>query len=153
MSASQRAAVVAEVRSWLGTPYHRLADIKGAGVDCAMLLVRCYVDTEVMPPFDPRPYATDWHLHRSEERYAAWAARFGTPFDPATRAPQAGDMLLAKFGRCYSHGAIMTGPTTLIHAHARDGAVVDGDLTRIPFAGRDLMFFDPWAAASMGGDA
>lgn len=143
---AQRAAVVAEARSWLNTPYHKLADIKGAGVDCAMLLVRCYVDTGVMPSFDPRPYPPDWHLHRSEERYVGWAARFGTPFDPATRAPQPGDMVVARFGRCFSHGAIMTGPTTLIHAHARDLAVVEGDLTRIPFAGRECLFFSPWEA-------
>lgn len=30
----QRAAVVAEARSWIGTPYHNCADVKGAGVDC-----------------------------------------------------------------------------------------------------------------------
>ena len=40
----QRAAVVAAARSWIGTPYHHAADVKGVGVDCAMLLVRVYSD-------------------------------------------------------------------------------------------------------------
>jgi hypothetical protein len=29
---AQRAAVVAEARSWIGTPYHNCADFKGTGV-------------------------------------------------------------------------------------------------------------------------
>ena len=44
MSDAQRAAVVAEARSWIGTPYHHAADVKGHGVDCAMLLIRVYCD-------------------------------------------------------------------------------------------------------------
>jgi cell wall-associated NlpC family hydrolase len=67
--AKQRAAVVAEARSWIGTRYHNCADVKGAGVDCGMLLVRVFVDTGLCAPFDPRPYPPDWHLHRSEEKY------------------------------------------------------------------------------------
>jgi cell wall-associated NlpC family hydrolase len=47
--AAQRATVVAEARSWIRTPYHNCADVKGAGVDCGMLLVRVFVDTGLMP--------------------------------------------------------------------------------------------------------
>ena len=45
-----------------------------------MLLVRVFVDTGLCPPFDPRPYPVDWHLHRSEERY------LGFIFDRAARS-------------------------------------------------------------------
>ena len=69
MSNEQRAAVVAEARSWIGTPYHHAADVKRHGVDCAMLLVRVYADVGLISKFDPRPYTRDWFLHRSEERY------------------------------------------------------------------------------------
>src|ERR1700722_5813082 len=109
--ARQRAAVVAEARSWLGTPYHNCADIKGVGVDCGMLIVRVFVDTGLCDPFDPRPYPSDWHLHRSEEKY------LGFVFDrcseiPFLACPQAGeggvgalpgDVIVFRFGRCYSH--------------------------------------------------
>ncbi|TWB20681.1 hypothetical protein FBZ89_10680 [Nitrospirillum amazonense] len=142
--AAQRAAVVAEAFSWVGTPYHQLADVKGAGVDCSMLLVRVFVDTGVLPPFDPRPYPPDWHLHRSDERYIDWAARFGRPFDPAERPPQAGDVVLARFGRCFSHGAVMTGRFELVHAYARDGRCVVGDLRQLPFLDRPLIFYSLW---------
>ena len=65
----QRMAVVAAARAWIGTPYHNCADVRGAGVDCGMLLVRVFVDTGLCEPFDPRPYPPDWHLHRAEEKY------------------------------------------------------------------------------------
>ena len=66
-----RAAVVAEARSWIGTPYHHCADVKGrrGGVDCAMLIVRVYCDLGMVETFDPRPYPPDWMMHRDEERY------------------------------------------------------------------------------------
>ena len=52
---AERVAVVAAARSWLGTPYHHAADVKGrkGGVDCAMLLVRVYCDLGLVEPFDP----------------------------------------------------------------------------------------------------
>ena len=89
----QRAAVVAEARSWIGTPYHNCADIKGVGVDCGMLLVRVFVDTGLVPPFDPRPYPADWHLHRSEERY------LGFVFDRCCEVaqPQPGDVMVLRY--------------------------------------------------------
>src|SRR6185437_11331763 len=67
----QRAAIVAEARSYIGTPYLACADIKCAGIDCGMILVRVMVDTGMVEPFDPRPYPADWHMHRSDERYLA----------------------------------------------------------------------------------
>lgn len=142
----QRAAVVAEARTWLGTPYHQLADVKGAGVDCSMLLVRVFVDAGVLAPFDPRPYPPDWHLHRSEERYLTWLERFGTPYALDEREPQAGDVVLSRFGRCFSHGAVMTGRFELVHAYAKDRLCVEGDLRHQPFLERALCFFNPWGA-------
>ena len=110
----QRAAVVAEARSWIGTPYHNCADIKGAGVDCGMLLVRVFVDTGLCPPFDPRPYPADWHLHRGEERY------LGFIFDRCCEVaqPLPGDVMVLRYGRCYSHGGIVTRPNPLTMVHA-----------------------------------
>jgi cell wall-associated NlpC family hydrolase len=109
-----RNAIVAEARSWIGTPYHNCADIKRVGVDCGMLLVRVYVDLGIVAPFDPRPYTHDWHLHRGEERYLdALLAR-------AVRVerPEPGDVMLFRVGRCYSHGGVVTraDPLTIVHA-------------------------------------
>ena len=109
-----RDRVVAEARSWIGTPYHNCADIKGVGVDCGMLLVRVFVDLGLVPPFDPRPYTPDWHCHRSEEKYLNSLLERSIKVD----APLPGDVVLFKVGRCYSHGGIVTrlSPLTIVHA-------------------------------------
>ena len=67
--AEQRASVAALARKWIATPYHNCADVLGAGVDCGMLIVRVFVDSGMVEPFDPRPYAPDWMIHRDEEKY------------------------------------------------------------------------------------
>src|SRR5215469_10862476 len=87
----QRAAVVAEAKSWLKTPFRDQADVKGAGVDCAMLLVRCFVDTGIVAPLDPRPYPPQWHLHRDEERFLEIVVKLGTEVG---RAPIPGDVIV-----------------------------------------------------------
>ncbi len=124
----QRALVVAEARSWLGTPYHHAADVKGAGVDCAMLLVRVFCDLGFVPPFDPRPYTRDWFLHRSEERYlGALLARARE-----VRSPGLGDIVLFRMGRCFGHGGIVSRlePLSLIHAFAGTRCVVEDVIDR-----------------------
>ncbi len=129
MSESQeRAAIVAEARKWIGTPYHNCADVRGAGVDCGMLIVRVFVDAGLCPPFDPRPYAPDWHLHRGEERY------LGFVFDRCAEVetPERGDLIVFRYGRCYSHGGIVTraAPLTIVHAFWPARFVVEEELRR-----------------------
>lgn len=107
-----RKKVVDEAMTWLGTPYHHLGDIKGAGVDCAMLLVRVYCDLGLAPAFDPRPYATQWYFHHEEEKYLKWIAKYCDPVDIA----KPGDIAVYKFGRCAAHGAIIVSDNLMIHA-------------------------------------
>ena len=110
-----RQLIVTEARSWIGTPYHNCADIKGVGCDCGMLLVRVFVDLKLVTPFDPRPYTADWHLHRGEERYLSALLARAKRVD----APLPGDVALFRVGRCYSHGGIVTraNPLTIVHAY------------------------------------
>jgi hypothetical protein len=119
----QRARIVAEARKWIGTPYHSCADVPGIGVDCGMLLVRVFVDLGLCRPFDPRPYPDDWHLHRSEERY------LGFIFEHCTevRSPMLGDVMVFRYGRTYSHGAIVTQimPLAIVHAFQPAGVVFE----------------------------
>ncbi len=126
--AAERVAVVAEARSWLGTPYHHMAAIKGVGVDCAMLLVRVYVDLKLVEPFDPRPYPFDWHLHRGEERYLG----FLLARSRGVAAPLPGDVVLFRYGRCFSHGGIVTrpDPLTIVHAFFPARMVVEEEVAR-----------------------
>jgi cell wall-associated NlpC family hydrolase len=148
-SDSQRAAVVAEARSWIGTPYHNCADIKGVGVDCGMLLVRVFVDMKLCPPFDPRPYPVDWHLHRGEERY------LGFIFDRSAEAaqPLPGDVMVFRYGRCYSHGGIVTAanPLRIVHAYYQARTVIEDEVARnavLADPARKPRFFSVWAKKS-----
>jgi NlpC/P60 family putative phage cell wall peptidase len=126
-NASARAAVVAEAIAWLGTPYHHRARLKGVGVDCAQLPIGVYANVGLIEAFDTGEYPPDWHLHRAGERYIAVISRLAGEIDPAEVQP--GDVLLFKFGRAFSHGAIVTDWPRIVHANRKDGAVVLGDVT------------------------
>ena len=119
----ERARVVAAARAWIGTPYHPCADLLAVGVDCGMLLVRVFVDSGLCQPFDPRPYASDWHLHGGEERY------LGFVFDRCHErtAAEAGDVIVFRYGRCYAHGGVVTAaaPLTIVHAFSPAGCVLE----------------------------
>ena len=123
-----RMRVVAAARLWVGTPYHHAADAPGAGVDCAMILVRVFCDLNMVEPFDPRPYTKDWMLHRDDERYLG----FLLARTHAVPTPESGDVILFRIGRCYAHGGIVTkaDPLTIIHAFLPAGCVVEEEVGR-----------------------
>jgi Cell wall-associated hydrolases (invasion-associated proteins) len=112
----QRKRIVEIARSWLGTPYHHQACLKGVGVDCAQLLVGVYQE------FDPTVYANipayspQWHLNRGEEKYLEVVRRHMTEIDGP---PLPGDIAMWKFGRCFSHGAIVVAWPLVIHARVQ----------------------------------
>lgn len=139
---SIREQIVQEAQSWLRTPYHHCADVKGAGVDCAMILVRVYAACGLLPEsFDPRPYSPQWHLHRGEELYQAWIAAAGAI---ETGAPRPGDVGLWKFGRAYSHAAILVSHASdgqIIHALKDAGCVTLGSIHEQPLAGRACKWY------------
>jgi hypothetical protein len=165
--AGQRDSIVAEARRWIGTPYHNGADVRGAGVDCGMLIVRVFVDTGLTPAFDPRPYPPDWHLHRGEEKY------LGFIFDHCIEVdvPGPGDVVVFRYGRCYSHGGIVTiagdpsqqrdrkagdgrpgeaDPLTIVHAFWPAQIVMEEDVMKnldLADPARARRFFSYWAKA------
>lgn len=129
--------VVEEARKWVRTPYHHQADVLGAGVDCAMLLVRVYVACGLIPDIDPRPYSPDWHLHRGEEVYLNSILKFADPVEE----PLPGDIAAFKFGRCVSHCGIVAEWPLIIHAYRDERMVVYSDVSRSP---RLLEHFVGW---------
>jgi NlpC/P60 family putative phage cell wall peptidase len=148
-----RADIVAAARAWIGTPYHVCADVRGVGCDCAMLLVRVFCDLGLVAPFDPRPYSPDWHLHRSEEVYLRLLLE--RAHDVAAPAP--GDVVLFRYGRCFSHGGIVTAaaPLTIVHAFAAAGVVLEEEIARnVAIAQRlDSARYASWFAPGAEGGA
>lgn len=141
MSEARRAAVVAEAESWIRTPFHHAARVKDAGVDCLMLLAEVYERAGVAGHIDPPFYVSDWHLHRDAERYMEGLLQYAWPVDE----PLPGDIALFKFGRTFSHGAIVVAWPRVIHAYWNQG-VVWGDAGLHPLAEREVRFFSPFSA-------
>ena len=136
----QRTAVVAEAESWLGTPYHHEARIKGHGVDCAQILVGVFANVGLIEPVTLPHYPMDWNLHRDEERYLDILGRYTREIEhPSLCDPRAGaarqpagagnvlpgDIAIWKFGRCFSHGAIVVAWPVVIHAYVGSICVLE----------------------------
>jgi cell wall-associated NlpC family hydrolase len=139
---NQRAAVIAEALSWQGTPYHHAAQLKGSGVDCAMLPAAVYRAAGLIPELAVAHYPPDWHLHRDVERYLDIVVRHATQI-PAPTGP--GDFVLYRWGRCFAHGAIVIAWPEIIHAVIHVGVIRDrGDAGRL--AGRPCRFFTLWSS-------
>ena len=146
---SQRYAVVAETRRWIRTPYHHRGNVLGAGVDCGMLLVRAFVDSGMVEPFDPGEYPTDFMMHNDEQQYLGFVSRLCGRVD----TPRLGDIAVFIFGKVYSHGGVITGldPIMLTHAYAQAGRVVEEDLYRntdLTKPHRKMIFYSFWAENS-----
>lgn len=147
----QRMAVAAEARSWLGTNYHHHGRVKGAGVDCAMLLAEVFERCGIVPPVEigAGDYPHDWHLHESRELFEEQALRYAAPLDDGLR-PQVGDFGLWRYGRARSHAGLVVEvePRSLLIVHAYIGAgVIKSRDTEAPLAGHRVRWYSPWAAA------
>ena len=148
--AAERAAVIRCARQWLRTPYHHMGRVKGAGVDCAMLLAEVYAEAGLVEPLAIPHYPPDWHLHRDAERYLGVLLDHAVEYAPdfvcanhphpnppplrgreweggelPTRPILPGDIALWRFGRCFSHGAIIVAWPMVIHAYLGRGCVLE----------------------------
>lgn len=135
----KRQAVVAEAQAWLRTPFHHEARIKGVGVDCLMFLAEVYEHAGVIPHIAPPHYTPDWHMHRDIERYMQGLMQYAHEVE----APLLGDVALFKFGRVFSHGAIVIEWPRVIHAYWAIG-VSWGDANQQPLKDREVKFFSPF---------
>lgn len=137
---SARAAVVAEARTWLQTPWHHRARVRGAGVDCIQFLIAVYNACGLCPDIDTGDYPPDWMLHRDEERLLEGLRQYAVEIE----SPAMGDIIVYKFGRCFSHAGIVSGPREIVHAYLEERAVVLGDPDGGRLAGRERKFFSVW---------
>ena len=139
MTPEKRAEIVRKAKEWLRTPYHHQARVKGVGTDCAMFPLAVYQECGVMPlGFQPPEYSVQWHLHRSEEKYLEALA----PVMHEIEKPQPDDFVIFKFGRAFSHGAIVIDWPLIIHSYIPHGVMLsdaerDGELI-----GREKKFFE-----------
>ena len=117
-----RAAVIAEARRWIGTPYRHQASVRNHGCDCLGLVRGVWRGCIGHEPEQPDAYTPDWAEATGHEALAAAALRHMVPV--AIDAFTGGDVLLFRWrdGCVAKHIAIATDDGTMIHAH--DGASV-----------------------------
>ncbi len=125
--ADLRTAIVAEALSWERTPYHPRAKLKGVGVDCAMFPAAVFNAVGLVPVISP-DYSPQWMLHRDEEQFLSWVTPYAREIDLADVGP--GDFAIWKFGRCYSHGAIVIDLPEVIHAVIIGSGVIRANIDR-----------------------
>ena len=137
----KRAALIAEARSWIGTPYHHQAALKGVGCDCIGLIRGIYAAFGGVVEL-PADYSPSWHLHRAEERLRDGLDRYGTEVPLLSARP--GDILLFGIGKGpAAHGAVLIEGAVIIHAYSEAGAVIASRLSGRWLAWRRAAFAFP----------
>ncbi|MFL5158325.1 MAG: NlpC/P60 family protein [Microvirga sp.] len=113
--------ILAEARSWIGTPYRHQASLKGVGCDCLGLLRGVWRGVMGREPELPPPYSPDWAEAGADTLVAAARKHL---VEIACDEFTAGDVLLFRWRDTMpaKHCAVATSPDTMIHAH--DGASV-----------------------------
>jgi NlpC/P60 family putative phage cell wall peptidase len=112
-----RNTIITTARSWIGTPYHHQASLKGVGCDCLGLLRGVWREVYGDEPEDMPAYSRDWAESLKCETLADAAGRHLIPIAIETITP--GDVLLFSYRSDLpaKHCAILTGPETIIHAY------------------------------------
>lgn len=139
----------AVARSWLNTPFHAHACVRGAGVDCVHLCAAIYIECGLMEIFNPPRYTLDGGKHAPASLVMAWLAcspqfqRLGQPFQPLS-----GDLVCFAFGagRAWHVGTVLNpGTGEFIHALADVGVVISR-LHEQPWQHRTAAFYRPIAS-------
>ena len=129
MNRADSALIIAAARSWLGTPYHDQASVKGAGVDCLGLARGVWREVIGPEPLSVPPYSRDWGEVMPSEVLVEGAARWLLPIPLDEAAP--GSMVLFRMmpQAIVKHVGILTREATFIHAFQGIG-VIEEEMTR-----------------------
>lgn len=117
-----RSQIVAETRTWIGTPYQHQASLEGVGCDCLGLVRGVWRTVIGAEPEQAPPYAPGWAEAAGGEPLMEAAARHLTAI--ALDEFCEGDVLLFRWRNNLpaKHAAIVTSVDTMVHAH--NGAAV-----------------------------
>jgi len=147
----QRAAVVAEARTWLPirkaggvwtpTPFVHGARVKHAGADCETFICEVFAASGVFAAQGIPYVPAQWFLNTKEELYLNYLSKYATEYSGTT--PQPGDVICVKHRWVYSHGAIVLAWPRVIHCYPP--CVMESNARlNAAFANRALKFFNPW---------
>lgn len=112
-----RSAILAEARSWIGTPYQHQASAKHAGCDCLGLVRGVWRAVYGAEPEAAPAYTPDWAEREGAETLLRAARRHLRETSVGAAAP--GDVLLFRMDARapMKHAAILDADDHLIHAY------------------------------------
>jgi len=125
-----RAAIIAEARSWIGTPYRHQGSLRGIGCDCLGLLRGLWRNLIGPEPESPGAYSPDWAEAGGNEALLEAARRHFV--QRADGGFTDGDVILFRFRKNVpaKHIGVVTGIDRMVHAH--EGACV-AEVPIVPF--------------------
>jgi NlpC/P60 family putative phage cell wall peptidase len=119
-------AVTQAARSWIGTPYHDQASVKGVGCDCLGLARGVWREVIGREPMKPPPYSRDWGEIDRRETFAEAIRPFMIEIDPAEAGLGALILFRMRDRAPAKHcGILIAQGAALIHAYERCGVIVE----------------------------
>jgi cell wall-associated NlpC family hydrolase len=138
---SWRSQVVAEALTWRNTPFQHQQRLKGVGADCAQWISAVYEEILGWPRQDFGEYPEFWMKHGHDDLYMNQVRRL---FVECTNSALPGDLIVFKYGKFFSHGAILVSWPIVIHADARGSRkVTEADITKGPLGRQQMCFWTP----------
>lgn len=117
-----RKRILEEANTWLGTRWIHSSAVKGAGCDCGKFIAKIFADCGLLDfnDFDVE-YPRDFARHKDHEMMLTMALKYCKEVDK----PLPCDILFYKFGRVYSHAALVIDYPLIMHAHIKEGVVIE----------------------------
>ena len=119
----ERAAIVAEARTWLGTQYHHMGRVKGAGTDCGMLICEVFERVGLVDHQEIPYYPFDIAMHSEKTGYLDYIKAHSKQVD---REPLPGDVIVYKFpgAKVPHHASIVITDELIIHSYINKGVIL-----------------------------
>lgn len=139
--AEGRAAILKEADTWVLTPYHHDACVKGGGVDCLKFVHAVYQAVGLVPQ-RTFPYYGHQEHHNEVENYLNGVLEYAHEVE----VPKPGDVVLYRIIKVFRHGGIIdaAGWPSIIHASFEGRCVMHDDGTGGRLGNKEHKFFSYW---------